>query len=72
MRRFDFEQMKRSITELVIRATQLIQIGERARAKAFFAQHEYDLENRLALVDAFTSRVLGPQQAETHTEIVSD
>ena len=69
---FDFEQMKQSIGELVVRATQLIQMGERARAKTFFAQHGYDLENRQAQADAFTSRVFGLPQTETYTEIVTD
>jgi hypothetical protein len=69
---FDYERMQRAINELVIRATQLIQIGERARAKAFFAQHGYDLENRQAQADAFTSRVLDLPQAETYKESVTD
>ncbi len=69
---FDFERMKQAIAGLVVQATQLIQIGERVRARAFFAQHRYDLENRRAQTNAFTGRVIGAAQAETYTETVTD
>ncbi|HEY3341220.1 MAG TPA: hypothetical protein VGK81_04340, partial [Anaerolineae bacterium] len=69
---FDFKRMKQSIAELVVRATQLIQTGERASSKVFFTQHGYDLENRQAQADAFTGKVLGLPQTETYTEIVTD
>jgi hypothetical protein len=62
---FDFEALRRAIGDLLVRATQLIQIGERARASLFFAEHGYDLEHRRALApDPFIARVLGrlPEQ----------
>jgi hypothetical protein len=56
---FDFEQLRPAIADLVVKATQLIQRGERARANAFFAEHGYDLDSRRPLApDAFIEHVL--------------
>ncbi|MCL5994812.1 MAG: hypothetical protein M1546_02010 [Chloroflexi bacterium] len=69
---FDFERMRPAIDDLVVRATHLIQRGERTRANAFFAEHGYDLDNRRAVApDAFVERVLSQRHAEEHAMNIS-
>jgi hypothetical protein len=57
----EFDHLQPAIEELVVRSTQIIQVGDGSAAEAFCAEFNYDLPNRcLKHPDPFVEKLLDP------------